>query len=186
MIRNLGLEHGKGAVTPGIKPVDLEHEAVKDGAPEPWDDKAWQEEEDAAAKSSTSASMIDLKDYEAEKEIMLNKIFAVKKPLKIPGHDPMDVDFTEPEDDDMGVDDTNSYEPNYMKSEIPLHQPLEISSSDDWKFERVDNWADAMDVTRKVKFCDHVDVHVIPNVVGTYSLSLLEVLYLEERAWSCH
>ena len=123
MIRNLGLEQGKGAVTPGSKPVDLESEATKDGAPRPWDDSAQQEEEDkqnceeAAAKSdahlqrsskpSISASMIDLKDYEAKKEAMVDKIFAVKRPSKIPGHDPTDVDFVEPENDDMGIDDSN-------------------------------------------------------------------------------
>ena len=29
MIRNLGLDGGKGAVTPGVKPTDLESEAPK-------------------------------------------------------------------------------------------------------------------------------------------------------------
>ena len=174
MIRNLGLEHGKGAVTPGIKPVDLESEAMKDGAPEPWDDSVWQEEEDrhagedAAAGPSISASMIDLNDYEAKKEAIVNKIFAVKRPLKIAGHDPMDVDSIEPEDDDMGINDTNNCELDHNFSETPLHQPLEISASDNWKFEKVDNWADAMDITRKVYFNDHVDVHVVPNFLGTY------------------
>ena len=82
MTSNLGLEHGKRAVTPGIKPVDLECKATKDGAPEPWDDSAWQNEEHKqiceeqtarrnaqlqhSSRSSISASVIDLKHYEAE------------------------------------------------------------------------------------------------------------------------
>ena len=57
-----------------------------------------------------------------------------------------------------------NYEPDHKTSETPLHQPLVISTSDNWTFEKVDIWADAMDVTCKVHFNDHVDVHVIPNV----------------------
>ena len=41
MIRNLGLGEGKGAVTPGTKPTNVDDEAPKDGAPEPWDQQRW-------------------------------------------------------------------------------------------------------------------------------------------------
>ena len=37
MIRNLGLDDGKGVASPGTKSADVNSEAAKDGAPEPCD-----------------------------------------------------------------------------------------------------------------------------------------------------
>ena len=40
MIRNLGLDETKGAVTLAVKPTNLDLEAIKKGEPEPWNAEA--------------------------------------------------------------------------------------------------------------------------------------------------
>ena len=105
MIRNLGLDEGKGVVTPGTKPTNVDDEAPKDGAPEPWDQQRWADDAE-----SFTASMIDWNEHEAAHIEALEKLFVVrklkpnvKKVPKVMNPESMEVDFDESEDVDMGI-----------------------------------------------------------------------------------
>lgn len=122
--------------------------------------------------------MRDLCDYETEKTAMLDTLFAVRDPKvlvsgpsKIPKPEPMDVDLGESVDIDMGTEDVDIPIRPHETVEHPLSRQIDFPASDDWNFERPKNWADAMDDSRTVRFNDNVEVHVVPNLFNTYSLS---------------
>ena len=70
MIRNLGLDEAKGAVTPGVKPTNLDLEAIKEGKPEPRNAEAWQNDDEYM-----SASMRGLCDNEVKKNVEMKNMF---------------------------------------------------------------------------------------------------------------
>ena len=163
MIRKPGLNEAKGAVTPGVKPTDLDLEAIKEGAPEPWNDEAWRDDDE-----DMSASMRDLCEYEVEKTVMLKNMFAVKKVQKDPKLEPMDVDFEESCDVDMGVEDGDRLIDQSKAIELPPLRSTEHSSIDDWVIDRPKVWADATDVNHVVRFNETPETHIVPNVFNTY------------------
>ena len=92
MIRNLGLSDAKGCVTPGMKPTSTSDEAPKEGAPEPWDDSIWQNDDD-----HVSALLADWNEYEAAKIAALDDIFKSREP-KSSISMAMDVNYDAPVD----------------------------------------------------------------------------------------
>ena len=171
MIRNLGLEGGKGAVTPGVKPTDHDLEALKDGAPEPWDQERW-----LADGECPTSVLIDWSEHEIARVAALDRIFGPRKKKLL--DDPMDddsmeVDFDESEDVDMGCNE----EPD---------RALEIPQENSQPFDRRGNsqifdpdeameWKGALEkgdgkwVNAHVRFSEHVEVHAVPNFFHTYS-----------------
>ena len=165
-------------MTPGTKPTNVDDEAPKDGAPEPWDQQRWADD----AESST-ASMIDWNSNEAAHIEALDKLFVVralrpivKKVPKVMSPESMEVDVDESEDVDMGIiEDDLPIEVNNESDPPPLprNEPLDDNER---PLERSRLWSEVFDETMMersnvVRFKDNIEVYVVPSFFNTYSMA---------------